>query len=1245
MVFTNSMSIVGVMYFIFLSAVKMDKSRIITAARKSMNVGLTCFIVPLIIVFSLFYIFHDSITGIQGGSFHLYISASLSLSYFPVITDAASELKMLTSELGTIAMSCSILHEILGWFLLLLSVFLQEGDLHYTIESVVAMSVLMLFTILVLRPMVQCIIRRIQEGKPVDGFYIKAILVGPLIMGFLSDMIGATILPGALIMGLIIPAGPPLGSSLVEKSELIISELVLPFMYIRIGQLTNVYSIADWKAFTTVQFILLAGFLGKMAGCLLSLLCSNNGGVRNSFLLGLFLNTKGVIELSLTLRWRARKLIDEPVFATLVIYYIVVTAIVTPLLQIFNKPQGRLEATSSMKNTTRSLQATLLTSELQIMCCFHYEENVHGIITLLKSCNSTGISSMCIYAAHLIDLVGRAAPLLHPYSSQRKRFRENSTDRIMKVLKTSLIKGSSSPVTIQPFRVIAPYDTIHESICRLARDKYIPLVLVPFPENLDTHGRKSALHSFNILMQAYAPCTVGILVDRSLPRIFSSIYFTYNIGVLFLGGPDDREALALVLRISDHPGVSIMVLRIDLRGEKFENQSEKYLDDCLVSEFKARNIGNASVVCRKLVAENTMQVVDSIRSLENNYDLVIVGSSSMTNSDERSRFFSSSSSFDNLDQDLSVKKGPNKGSDDRMKGILTVLSLFALTLFSIFVLRPLILQVIRKISDGKPVNGNYVSAILLAPLITGVLSDVLGSTFFPGALLIGLIIPAGPPLGSVLVEKCELILSEILLPFLYIQVGVLTNVYSITNREAFGYFHMTLAIGYAGKVAGSLLSMLFFKTSFRNAFLLAFILNIKGVLELTISVRFRMLKFMDETIFTVFVLSNMLVSAIMAPLIQIFYKPQTRLEGSDLTEICTRTVQATPLVSQLRVLCCIHCEDNVPGILTLLNAMNVTENGPIGSYPVHLTELIGRSTPLLEPYDTKNMRRMRHSTDRIMKALSKYLKSSNFSVTIQPFRIISPYKIMHDFICKLAQDVCIPLIILPFPESLEILGKTTSLRSLILGVEEQSPCTVGIFLDRCPPRFLGSTELPFKVAVFFFGGADDREALALVMRMLGNHGVRIKFFRIHLTGALQENYMEKNLDDYFVKEFRDKNIGNPGLEYHELEANVSEQVMDTIRSVENKYDLVVVGKRRGPKSQLDEEMNPWVEHKELGVIGDMLASSDFGGGFMSVLVMHCLGSIDGSMRISDNFQGLDQVAENRDSESLLKKFRFSGPDS
>ena len=136
-------------------------------------------------------------------------------------------------------------------------------------------------------------------------------------------------------------------------------------------------------------------------------------------------------------------------------------------------------------------------------------------------------------------------------------------------------------------------------------------------------------------------------------------------------------------------------------------------------------------------------------------------------------------------------------------------------------------------------------------------------------------------------------------------------------------------------------------------------------------------------------------------------------------------------------------------------------------------------------------------------------------------------------------------------------------------------------------------------------------------------------FRIHLVVEFQENYSEKHLDDSLVNEFMAKNIRNPCVEYHELEANEPVQVLDMIHSMENKYDLVV-GKRRGSKSRLDQDMSPWVDYQELGIIGDMLASSDFGEGFMSVLVMHCLGCIDGSLSISDNVHCLDQVAENID---------------
>lgn len=62
-----------------------------------------------------------------------------------------------------------------------------------------------------------------------------------------------------------------------------------------------------------------------------------------------------------------------------------------------------------------------------------------------------------------------------------------------------------------------------------------------------------------------APCTVAMLVDRGYghgPQALGlSSTLTQHVCVLFFGGPDDREALKLGDRISNHPAVRVTVVR------------------------------------------------------------------------------------------------------------------------------------------------------------------------------------------------------------------------------------------------------------------------------------------------------------------------------------------------------------------------------------------------------------------------------------------------------------------------------------------------------------------------------------------------------------------------------------------------------------------------------------------------------------------------------------------------------------
>ena len=125
--------------------------------------------------------------------------------------------------------------------------------------------------------------------------------------------------------------------------------------------------------------------------------------------------------------------------------------------------------------------------------------------------------------------------------------------------------------------------------------------------------------------------------------------FSYNVAVIFIGGEDDREALAYAERMSGHVDVSLTILRVSLRikkqgekdhtnkGKNKEAEKEKeeeeamememLMDDALYDEVKVKNISNACVVCREVVAESNAQVMDAIQSLEANYDLVMVGRS------------------------------------------------------------------------------------------------------------------------------------------------------------------------------------------------------------------------------------------------------------------------------------------------------------------------------------------------------------------------------------------------------------------------------------------------------------------------------------------------------------------------------------------------------------------------------------------------------------------------------------------
>ncbi|KAI8540638.1 hypothetical protein RHMOL_Rhmol08G0002200 [Rhododendron molle] len=192
-----------------------------------------------------------------------------------------------------------------------------------------------------------------------------------------------------------------------------------------------------------------------------------------------------------------------------------------------------------------------------------------------------------------------------------------------------------------------------------------------------------------------------------------------------------------------------------------------------------------------------------------------------------------------------------------------------------------------------------------------------------------------------------------------------------------------------------------------------------------------------------------------------------------------------------------------------------------------------------------------------------------------------------------------------------------------------APCSVGILVDRgqSGSKSLMVGQVSHNIAVLFFGGPDDREALSYAMRMSehpGNSLNVIRFFPglnaveptmdqshdLNDTGILTLQIgkeQDKQLDDDCIKEFRMMKATDKSFSYIEKVVNNGEEAAAAIRALDNIHDLFLVRRGEGIISPLTAGLTEWSECPELAVIGDLLASADFATAVSVLLLQQYVG--------------------------------------
>ncbi|XP_060210250.1 cation/H(+) antiporter 15-like [Lycium barbarum] len=643
----ETMANIGLLYFLFLIGVEMDIAVIHRNGKQALSIAIAGMILPFLIGSSFFSLLHDKSQNTKEGTFILFLGLALSVTSFPVLARVLAELKLINTEIGRIAMSASLINDMLAWIVLAFAVAFTENE-SMTLASIwviLSTTAFICVCFFVVRPLIAMRIRQTPEGESISEFNVCLILTGVMIAGFITDVIGTHSVFGAFVFGLIIPNGP-LGLTLVERLEDFVSGLLLPLFFAISGLKTEISAIdgaATWAILCVVIFLSCAG---KVIGVVLVTIYYKMP-FYEGVSLGLLMNAKGLIEMIVLNVGKDHKVLDEKSFAIMVMVAIGMTAIITPAVTIVYKPSRNF-----VPYKRRTVQKTKLDREFRVLVSIHTPRNVPTIINLLEASYPTKKSPISIYVLHLVELTGRASAMLIVHNVRKSgRPAMNRTqaqsDHIINAFEN--FEKNVGCVYVQPLTAISPYSTMHEDICTLAEDKRVALIIIPFHKQQTVDGgmeaTNPAFRTINQNVLANAPCSVGILVDRGLSGSTRSTV-SHHVAILFFGGPDDREALAYAWRMSEHPNINLTVMRF-LPGETAieatrsnstnngtdhriltvvtEADREKRLDEEYVKELRERTTNNESIVYTERVVNHGEETVAAIRSIDNSHDLFIVG--------------------------------------------------------------------------------------------------------------------------------------------------------------------------------------------------------------------------------------------------------------------------------------------------------------------------------------------------------------------------------------------------------------------------------------------------------------------------------------------------------------------------------------------------------------------------------------------------------------------------------------------
>lgn len=340
----NLLAQLGLVLFMFLVGLEINpgilRQRLPLASRLSL-VGV---VLPMVLGVGLATVLEgwlpELIPGDHTPQGALFMGVAMAITAFPVLARILSERQLLGQPLGILAISAASIDDVVGWSLLaVVSAYSHTGSVEGGLPVLAGTALYGAALLLATAPLRRWLTGRLTTGHPPGELLQTLLLLGALLSGLITEVIGVHLIFGAFLWGLALPREESMRQWLEVRLETVVLRLLLPLFFAISGlntQLGSLHTLNLWLATGLVVATAVAGkFLGVWG-------VARGSGVspKEAEALGWLMNTRGLTELVVLNVGLALGVISGELFTMGVLMALLTTAMAGPMLDRLGYGRG-----------------------------------------------------------------------------------------------------------------------------------------------------------------------------------------------------------------------------------------------------------------------------------------------------------------------------------------------------------------------------------------------------------------------------------------------------------------------------------------------------------------------------------------------------------------------------------------------------------------------------------------------------------------------------------------------------------------------------------------------------------------------------------------------------------------------------------------------------------------------------------------------------------------------------------------